>query len=55
MVADTLRQHFGDDYKEAFRLLPLARIVCMSGDMRSAVMPETVRDFAKKHGIDIEV
>jgi hypothetical protein len=54
MIADTLRKHFGEDYKEALMLLPLVRAAAMAGDLRVAETPGCVRAFCAKHGLNFK-
>jgi hypothetical protein len=54
MIADTLKRCFSIDYEDALLLLPLVRIVRMSGDSRMTEMPASVAGFCERHSLDIK-
>lgn len=55
MMADTLSGHFGDDYQSAVSLLPIVKVVRMGNEEVAAAIPDGVKVFLERHGLQLEV
>jgi hypothetical protein len=53
MIGDTLKRHFGGDFGSALSLLPLIFKAAIGKESRIAHVPESIRLFVEKHGIDM--